>query len=165
VPKELRHVWLATVLAAAAFVGASFAAAGVGQLLGRPPGGEWYDQLRKPSFTPPSWVFGPVWSVLYASMGVAAWLVWRRRGLRGGARPLGLFAVQLVLNAAWTPLFFGLRLPGAALIEIAALWAAVVVTTWSFFRVSRAAGALMVPYAAWVSFAAVLNFSIWRLNA
>jgi tryptophan-rich sensory protein len=151
--------------ALAVWVGACFAAAGVGQVAAGPVPNAWYEQLRKPWFNPPAWVFGPVWTVLYACMGVAAWRVWRARGLRGAAGALGLFLVQLALNAAWTPIFFGLRRPGLALAEIVAMWAAIAATTWRFFRTEAAAGWLMAPYLAWVTFAVVLNLAIWRLNA
>jgi len=122
----------------------------------------WYATLKKPSWNPPSWVFGPVWTVLYISMAVAAWLVWRQGGLWQWA--LALYAIQLVLNAAWTPLFFGLHRPGAAFVEIVALLIAIIATTLAFWPRSTAAGVLMLPYIAWVSFASVLNFTIWRLN-
>ncbi len=123
----------------------------------------WYDTLDKPSFNPPSWVFGPVWTTLYLLMAVAAWLVWRSDDRR--RRPaLALFAGQLVLNAVWSPLFFGARLPGWALAEIVVLWLAVAATTAWFWSIDRRAGALLVPYLAWVSFAAVLNAEIVRLN-
>ena len=124
----------------------------------------WYASLAKPAFTPPGWIFGPVWTVLYICMGVAAWLVWRRLGLQAGAGPLGLFAIQLALNGAWMPLFSGLRSPGWAFADIVALWVMIVWTTARFFAVRRLAGWLMVPYLAWTSFAAVLNFAIWQLN-
>lgn len=123
----------------------------------------WYDRLDKPSFNPPSWVFGPVWTTLYLLMAVAAWLVWRSDDRRRRTA-LALFAVQLVLNAIWSPLFFGARLPGWALAEIVLLWVAVAVTTSWFWSIDRRAGALLVPYLAWVSFAAVLNAEIVRLN-
>lgn len=123
----------------------------------------WYDTLDKPSFNPPSWVFGPVWTTLYLLMAVAAWLVWRTDDRRRRTA-LTLFAVQLVLNAAWSPLFFGARLPGWALAEIAVLWLAVALTASWFWSIDRRAGALLVPYLAWVSFAAVLNAEIVRLN-
>lgn len=127
--------------------------------------GEWYATLRKPSWNPPAWVFGPVWTALYTMMAVAAWLVWRRGGWAAQRRPLALFLVQLALNAGWTPLFFGLKSPGLALAEIGLLWLAIVGTLIAFARVSRAAAWLLAPYLAWVSFAAALNFALWRLNA
>lgn len=124
----------------------------------------WYASLHKPSWNPPGWVFGPVWTLLYTMMAVAAWLVWRRGGLRQQRWPLSLFLAQLVLNAAWTPLFFGLHRPGLALVDIVLLWLALVATITAFRRVHRGAGWLLVPYLAWVSFAAVLNFVLWRMN-
>ncbi len=127
--------------------------------------GEWYAALRKPAWNPPSWIFGPVWTALYIMMAVAAWLVWRRGGWRAQRRPLGLFLVQLALNAAWTPLFFGLHLPGVAFAEILLLWLAIAWTLAAFWRVHRVAAWLLAPYLAWVSFAAVLNFTLWRLNS
>ncbi len=126
--------------------------------------GAWYAELNKPSWTPPNWVFAPVWSLLYVAMAVAAWMVWQERGLRGGALPLGLFGLQLLLNVAWSVVFFGLRRPGAALAEIAGLWLAVVATAIAFGRVAPAAGYLMVPYAGWLTFAAAVNAVIWRMN-
>lgn len=123
----------------------------------------WYDQLAKPSFNPPSWVFGPVWTTLYLLMAVAAWLVWRSDDRRRRTA-LTLFAAQLVLNAIWSPLFFGARLPGWALAEIVLLWLAVAATASWFWSIDRRAGALLVPYLAWVSFATVLNAEIVRLN-
>jgi len=121
----------------------------------------WYAALVKPSFNPPPWVFPPVWTALYLAMGVAAWLVWRA-GARG--RPLVLWSAQLVLNAAWTPLFFGLHRPDLALVDMLVLWGLVAATVVAFWQVRPAAGALLVPYLAWISFAAVLNAAIWRLN-
>ncbi len=127
------------------------------------PAPEYYADLRKPPWAPPTWLFGPAWTVLYALIGVAAWLVAKRGGpvIRG---PLGLWGAQLVLNAAWTPIFFGLRAPGIALAEISVMWVAIAATTIAFFFRRTAAGALMLPYLAWVSFATLLNFEIWRLN-
>lgn len=148
----------------AAFLAVSFAAGGVGNLLGGSGVREWYPTLTKPSFTPPAWVFGPVWSLLYAMMGVAAWLVWRERGLRRAAGAMILFAAQLVCSAAWSGLFFGLRSPGAALADIAALWGLLVATVAAFWRIRPAAAALLLPYLGWVSFAAILNYEFWRLN-
>lgn len=127
--------------------------------------GVWYEQLSKPSWNPPGWLFGPVWMTLYTLMALSAWLVWRQGGWAQQSRPLGLFVFQLVLNALWTPLFFGLHLPGVALLEMLALWLTLAATIWMFFQVQRVAAFLLLPYIAWVSFAAVLNFTIWRLNA
>ncbi len=127
------------------------------------PSPEYYRGLRKPAWAPPSWLFGPVWSVLYALMGIAAWLVDRRGG--SGERPaLRLWTGHLVLNAAWTPIFFGLQARGLALVEIAVLWIAVVATTVVFFTRRVAAGALMLPYLAWVTFATALTWEVWRRN-
>ena len=126
--------------------------------------GEWYATLRKPSWNPPPWIFGPVWTALYLMMATAAWLVWRRGGWAGQRRALTLYLVQLALNAAWTPLFFGLKMPGLAFAEILLLLAAIVATALAFRRVSKGAAALLVPYMAWVSFAAFLNYTLWSLN-
>ena len=125
----------------------------------------WYPALTKPGFTPPNWLFGPVWTVLYAMMGVAAALVWQRRTedtLSQSA--LVLFGVQLLLNGGWSFAFFGARSPGLGLIVIVALWGALAWTTERFFRVRAAAGWLLVPYLLWVTYAGALNLSIWLLN-
>jgi tryptophan-rich sensory protein len=127
--------------------------------------GAWYAELTKPAWTPPGVVFGPVWTVLYVLMGVAAWLVWRRGGFREAPLALGLFLAQLALNALWSYLFFGLQLPGAAFAEILVLWAAILATTICFWRVVPVAAALLVPYLLWVGFASALNFQLWRLNS
>ena len=123
--------------------------------------GSWYAGLNKPSWNPPAWIFGPAWTLLYTLMAVAAWLVWKRAGF---TRPLALYFVQLALNAAWTPIFFGAHELGWALIEIVTMWIAIALTLISFFRVSSAAGWLLVPYLAWVTFATALNFALWKLN-
>jgi tryptophan-rich sensory protein len=125
------------------------------------PPGDWYASLNKPEWNPPSWIFGPVWTALYLMMAGSAWLVWRRDGWR---RPLWLYFTQLALNAAWTPVFFGAREIGWALVLIVVLWLAILVTLLSFLRVSRVAGGMLLPYLAWVSFAAFLNFTLWRMN-
>ncbi len=126
---------------------------------------DWYVQLVRPEWNPPSWVFAPVWTLLYVVMAVAAWLYTVRAGsLSAASRGLTLFGVQLVLNAAWSWLFFGFRAPAAALVEILVLWVAILATTREFFALRRSAGWLMVPYLLWVSFAALLNAAIWRLN-
>jgi translocator protein len=148
-------------LVLAGFVVASFAAAALGGLATANSVREWYPTIAKPAWTPPSWIFGPVWTALYAMMAVAAWLVWRRAGW-GGAQVW--FAVQLALNATWSPVFFGLHRIGLALVNIVLLWLAIVGTTVAFWRVTPVAGWLFVPYLVWVSFATALNFAIWRLN-
>lgn len=140
---------------------ASFAAAAVGSQF---MPGEWYAQLRKPAWNPPNWIFGPVWTALYAMMAVAAWLVWRRGGFSVQRGPLILFLFQLLLNAAWSPLFFGLKNPGLAFGEISVLWLAALGTLMLFFKVHRGAGLLLTPYLAWITFAALLNFTLWQLN-
>jgi benzodiazapine receptor len=125
----------------------------------------WYAGLVKPGFNPPDWVFGPVWTLLYLLMGIALFLVFK-----GGAHgrivkvAVGVFAFQLVLNGLWSYIFFGLYSPGWALVEITVLWASIAVSLVLFFRISRAAGVLLIPYLCWVTFAGVLNASIWRLN-
>lgn len=126
--------------------------------------GEWYASLQKPSWNPPGWIFGPVWTALYTMMAAAAWMVWRRGGWEKQRKPLLVFLVQLALNTLWTPLFFGLHQPGLAFAEIVLLWLAIVATIVVFRPVSGAAMLLLVPYLAWVSFAAALNFTLWRLN-
>lgn len=152
------------VLGLLGFLVASFAAAAIGSAFTTPAIPDWYAGLEKPAFTPPSWVFGPAWTVLYVAMAVAAWRVWRVAEFGDARTALILFFVQLVLNAAWSVIFFGLRAPGWALLEIIALWGVLVLTTYHFFRHSRLAGWLMVPYVLWVSFAAALNAGIWWLN-
>jgi len=153
-----KEQWLALI----GWLALCFGAAAFGVLFGP---GAWYANLRKPSWNPPNWVFGPVWTTLYVMMAVAAWRVWRLGGDGGRRTALGLFLAQLALNAAWTPLFFGLRQPGLAFAEILLLWLAIGATTTTFFKRDRVAAWLMIPYLAWVSFAAVLNAVLWRLNA
>ena len=126
--------------------------------------GGWYAGLHQPTWNPPPWIFGPVWTLLYLMMAIAAWLVWREGGWKAQRRALGLFLLQWLLNALWTPLFFGLHRTGLAFAEIIMLCLAVAATVRSFWRVSRSAGVLLLPYLAWVCFAAALNFTIWRLN-
>jgi tryptophan-rich sensory protein len=151
-------------LALAAFI----AVAQLAGLIGRPftdtSAGSWYDRLDKPPFNPPGAVFGAVWTTLYVLMGVAAWLVWRQPPSAHRRRALGLFAVQLVLNAAWAPIFFGAHAPGWALGEIVVLLAAVVATVATFRRVEARAAALLLPYLGWVAFATVLNAAFVALN-
>lgn len=124
----------------------------------------WYTVINKPSWNPPSWVFGPVWITLYAMMGIAAGLVWNKRSLPEARIALWFYGIQLVLNALWSILFFGLKNPGLAFVEIIVMLVLIIITTVLFWRINTWAGVLMIPYIAWVSFASFLNFNIWRLN-
>ncbi|SCG37734.1 TspO and MBR related proteins [Micromonospora echinaurantiaca] len=142
------------------FAAAVFVAAAIGGLGVRGTGAE-YAALEQPAWAPPSWLFGPVWTLLYALIALAGWLVWRRVGF-GAA--LVAWTVQLVLNASWTPLFFGAGRYGLAFAELVLLWLAIAVTVVLFDRVRRLAAVLLLPYWAWVTFAGALNFAIWRLN-
>jgi len=141
----------------------SFAASAVGAVASI-QAESFYGQLVQPPWAPPSSVFGPVWSVLYALMAIAAWLVWRSGGFRANRTALSLFVVQLALNALWSWLFFAWHLGAWAFADIVVLWAFIVATLVSFWRVRPLAGALLIPYLLWVSFASVLNYSVWQLN-
>lgn len=153
----------ADAAALAGFVVLVLAVAGIGSAVTAPAIPGWYSGLVKPAFTPPNWVFAPVWTALYVMMAVAAWLVWRgRRGPRAPA--LVLFAIQLALNLAWSVLFFGLRHTAWAFADIVALLVAIGATIAAFAQVDRLAAWLLVPYLAWVGYAAALNLAIWRLN-
>jgi tryptophan-rich sensory protein len=154
---KTENQWLMLV----GFVVASFAVAALGGVTTAGSVRDWYPTLVKPMWTPPSWIFGPVWTALYAMMAVAAWLVWRRAGWCGA---LVWFAAQLALNATWSPVYFGMHRIGLALVNIVMLWLAIAGTTVAFWRVSPVAGWLFVPCLAWVSFATALNFAIWQLN-
>jgi tryptophan-rich sensory protein len=123
-----------------------------------------YGTLTQPPWAPPARVFGPVWTVLYVAMAVAAWLVWKRAGWRGAGAALGLFCAQLALNALWSWLFFAWHMGATALADLALLWIVVLVVTVRFFRVSKLAGALLVPYLLWLSFAGVLNYAVLQRN-
>jgi len=140
-------------------------AASVGGLFTRSGVAEWYQSIHKPVWTPPDWLFGPVWTVLYASMAIAAWLVWLSRGHKPVLGAMVAFFVQLALNATWSALFFGLRSPLAGLVDIAFLLGAIAATIILFWRVRIVAGVLIMPYFLWVAFAAALNAAIWRLNS
>ncbi|MDH4222125.1 MAG: tryptophan-rich sensory protein [candidate division Zixibacteria bacterium] len=137
----------------------------IGSIFTTPAISTWYATLTKPSFTPPNWVFAPAWTSLYLLMGVSAFLVWRKRIENPRVNlALRFFIIQLVLNSLWSVLFFGLGSPLLGFIEIMLLWLFIVLTIVYFFRVSIIAGVLLLPYIFWVSFALVLNFSLWRLN-
>ena len=118
----------------------------------------WYVTLNKPFFSPPNWVFGPVWTMLYILMGYSLYLVWKKKKVPS------IFWIQLILNASWSIIFFGMKSPSLALINIAVLWIAIVLTIKSFYKINKLAAYLLYPYLAWVSFASILNYSIWILN-
>jgi len=137
----------------------------LGSLFTAPAIPTWYAGLNKPSFSPPNWLFAPVWTILYALMGISVFLVWRERLERGEAKvALFLFAVQLVLNTFWSFLFFKLQNPFYALVEIFVLWVFILLTILSFSKISKPAGLLLLPYLLWTTFAAFLNFYIFKLN-
>ena len=152
------------LVALAGFVALCFAVAAAGGAVTATSVETWYAGLAKPPFNPPDWVFGPVWTALYLMIAVAGWRVWRRRSESGAWLALGAWGVQLSLYLSWSMLFFGARMIGAALVEIAVLLAAILITAALFWRIDRIAGVLLVPYAAWVGFATVLNAALWRLN-
>ena len=131
----------------------------IGSLFTTPHIPTWYANLTKPSFTPPNAVFAPVWTTLYFLMGLSLFLVWKK-----GTKGLTLFFIQLVLNVVWSILFFGLKSPLLGFIDIIVLWLLILLTIINFFKISKFAGILLLPYILWVSYASVLNFSIWRLN-
>jgi benzodiazapine receptor len=143
----------------------TFSAAFIGSIFTGRAVPDWYAALNKPSFTPPNWLFGPVWTILYILMAISAFIVWQK-GLANQAvkSALILYLIQLVLNALWSVIFFGLKLPLPAFIEIILLWCAIAFTIFTFARISITAALLLVPYILWVSFAAVLNFFLWFLN-
>lgn len=124
----------------------------------------WYATLKKPSFNPPSWLFGPVWTILYIFMGISSYMIWQRRGVADVKLALIVYGIQLALNALWSILFFGLKNPGLALVEIVFLWIAILATIILFWPINAYAGALLIPYLAWVTFASFLNYNIWVLN-
>ena len=151
-------------LALVGFVLLSLSAGGIGGVATANSIGGWYQTITKPSWNPPGWVFGPVWTTLYLMMGVAAWLIWRHAKPGEKAVPLGLFAAQLALNALWSFVFFAWHQTGWAFVEIIFLWIAIAATIVSFSRISKVAAGLLVPYLAWVSFASFLTYTIWTLN-
>jgi tryptophan-rich sensory protein len=159
------HQGLSEWLALGVSIAICFAAAGIGSLFTDPEIGGWYERIIKPSWTPPNWIFGPVWTALYLMMAVAAWLVWREKGFGEARLALLLFAAQLFFNALWSVLFFGQHRMGLALVDIILLWGAILLTLISFWRLQPLAGALMLPYLLWVTFASALNYSIWKLNS
>ena len=155
-----RGSWLSLI----PFVAVCFLAAGVGALATNSSVKTWYPQLQRPQWTPPDWLFGPVWTALYLMMAISAWLVWRGSDSGAPRFALTLFGVQLVLNALWSVLFFGLRKIGPAFAEILLLWMILIATAVAFLPLSLLAAWLLIPYIAWVGFASYLNFRIWQMN-
>ncbi len=151
------------VIGLLAWLGVTFLAAGIGSAASV-NAGPFYMELTRPEWAPPPSVFGPVWSVLYVLIGVAAWLVWRTGGFFMARKALILFFIQLLLNALWTWLFFGWNMGAAAFVEIVLLWGFIVATLIAFWRVNRLAGVLFIPYLLWVSFAVMLSYTVWQLN-
>ena len=138
----------------------------IGSVFTAPSIPTWCAGLAKPEIAPPNWIFGPVWTTLFALMGIAAFLVWKRGLDRRGVKiALGIFIAQLVLNTLWSIIFFGLHSPVGAFIEILFLWIAILATIIAFAKISKPAALLLVPYILWVSFAGYLNYSIWQLNS
>ena len=159
-PSALRQVaWLI------GFIAVCFASAGLGAAATSTSVSGWYQTLTKPSWNPPDWLFGPVWTLLFLMMAVAAWLVWRGHGTRAARSALKWFGIQLTLNVLWSFLFFGMQRPGIAFTEIVALWISIVATCLAFQAKSNTAALMLAPYLAWTSFAVILNFAIWRMNS
>ncbi len=150
-----------SMVALAAFFGICFLTASSGAIF-KP--GEWYEGLAKPWWRPPNWLFPPAWAVLFATIAVSGWMVWRTAGLAGAAGPFAIYAVQLVLNFAWSALFFGLRRPDLAFAEVMFLWGSILATILNFHPINPLAAWILVPYLCWVTFAAGLNCAMWRLN-
>jgi len=153
------------LVALAAFVALTFSAAGTASAFTARSVRTWYPTLRKPPGNPPTSYFRPAWTVLYFLMTIAAWNVWRvGDGWEGAMMAITVFLIQLALNAAWSAIFFGMRSPGLALVEIVLAWATILATIILFWRISPFSGALLLPYLAWVGYAGYLNAGIWRLN-
>jgi len=152
-------LWLVLIVFFAICLGAG----GLGSFFTTNSVRDWYPRLRKPAGTPPAWVFGPVWTTLYVLMAVSAWLVWREYG-RGALPALLIFFAQLALNVAWSGIFFGSRMPGIAFAEIVVLWLAIAFNIFVFYSLYPIAALILLPYLLWVTYAAYLNFGIWRLN-
>lgn len=157
------HTPLVSALGLAGWLLASLAAGAVGGWASANAAG-FYAQLVQPAWAPPAGLFGPVWTLLFALMGLAAWLVWRRHGFGAAGAALALYGAQLVANALWSWLFFAWHQGAWALVDIALLWVLIAATAWAFWRWHRPAALLLLPYLAWVGFAAALNFKLWQLN-
>ncbi len=154
-----------TILSAAVALAIPLSMGVLGAVATRSSISSWYRRLDKPSWNPPDWVFGPVWTLLYLAMGLASWRIWRRgTGNRQVQGALFVYGVQLVLNLLWSVIFFGLRRAGWAAAEIGALWAMILQTVRRFYRLDPVAGLLLVPYQLWTTFAGALNLAVWRMN-
>jgi benzodiazapine receptor len=158
-PKESRNL-----VGLFAFIVICLIISGIGGTITASSVETWYQALEKPIFNPPDWVFAPVWTLLYIIMGIAAWRVWRLRSFEATGKALGVFALQLGFNLAWSFLFFGLQRIDLALVEIVILLVAIIVNAIMFWRIDRLAGLMLMPYIAWVTYATVLNASLWLLN-
>lgn len=154
-PLKIPQLFLSMSLSlAAGFIGSYFTVSAIPT---------WYVTLNKPSFSPPNWVFGPVWTALYILMGISFYLVWISRK-KAKQKAIKLFLIQLTLNAAWSIIFFGMKNPALALIDVIALWVTIILTIKYFYPITRTATYLLTPYLLWVSFASILNLMIWLLN-
>lgn len=140
------------------------AAGAIGSYFTFPNIGSWYSLLHKPTFSPPNWLFGPVWILLYTLMGIAAWLIWNQHKKKNTATAISLYGFQLALNVLWSIVFFGWHNITGGLVVIVLLWLMIIATLIEFWKLSRPAAYLLIPYLAWVSFASVLNFVLWQLN-
>jgi tryptophan-rich sensory protein len=136
----------------------------IGSIFTIPAIGGWYAGLAKPSLNPPNWIFGPVWTTLFALMGIAAFMVWNKRKNKAAKTALMIFALQLVLNVLWSVLFFGAHRPAGAFLDIILMWFAILWTIFAFWKIDRAAAWLLAPYLLWVSFAAYLNYAVMVMN-
>ncbi len=136
----------------------------IGTVFTMPAIPSWYANLNRPSFSPPNWIFGPVWTLLYLLMGISLFLVWESKSSKVKQIGIWAFIVQLFFNAIWSPIFFGAQNTGLAFIVICFLWVSILVTIYYFWKIHKIASYLLFPYILWVSFAAILNFSIWWLN-
>jgi len=152
------------VIGLAVSIAVCFSAALIGSIATNSNINEWYGGINKPSWNPPNSIFGTVWTTLFLMMAVAAWLVWKQSGFAKAKFAIGAYAFQLILNVLWSVVFFGLQQIGWACVEITLLWGSIAVTIFLFHRHSTLATILMLPYLAWVSFAAFINFTIWQLN-
>jgi benzodiazapine receptor len=159
-----RRSTLALAIALVISIAICFLAGGIGGFSTTSSVNGWYADISKPSWNPPNWIFGPVWSVLYLMMAISAWLVWKQSGFENSKLALGWFLFHLFLNVFWSILFFGMQQPGWALVEVVGLWLSIAFTIVLFYRHSKLAARLLVPYLLWVTFAAFLNYSIWSLN-